>query len=59
MDEEKVLALLKRRSCTIGDISRALAINRLELIKHIETLNKKGKLKCITKNGKIYYYSKG
>ena len=59
MDEEKVLALLKRRSCTIGDISKALMINKLELIKHIKILNKKGKLKCTTKDGKMYYYFKG
>ncbi|MDO8885623.1 radical SAM protein [Candidatus Oleimmundimicrobium sp.] len=57
--EEEVLALLRRRPCTIGDISKVLGVNRLELIKYIEMLNKKGKLKSITKDGKIYYYSKG
>jgi len=57
--EEEVLALLRRRPCTIGDISKILGANRLELIKYIEMLNKKGKLKSITKDGKIYYYSKG
>lgn len=56
--EEEVLAFLRRRPCTIGDISKVLGVNRLELIKYVEMLNKKGKLKCITKNGKIYYYSK-
>ncbi|HDP69302.1 MAG TPA: radical SAM protein [Actinobacteria bacterium] len=57
--EKKVLDVLKRRPCTIEDISKSLGINRLELIKHIEALNKKGKLKSITKGEKIYYYSKG
>ena len=39
---EAVLALLRRRPCTIADIAAGLAIHRNEAVKHVEWLTQRG-----------------
>lgn len=53
--EERILDLLRRRSCTTKDISQSLGIHSSEVIKYVDGLGNQGKIKSIVHNKDIYY----
>lgn len=53
--EESIIELLKRRPCTIDDVSRGLEIHRNEAIKHINTLTKRGVISSMRRDDSVYY----
>ena len=52
---ESVLELLRRRPCSVDDISKGLAIHPNEVVKYIEQLSIEGLLDCETSSGRVYY----
>ncbi len=52
---DDVLTLLKRRPCSIEDISAGLGIHKNEVIKYIEELSSKGEIESKRQNQKTYY----
>ena len=55
----KVQELLKRRPCTIEDMSSALRIHRNELVKYLDALQKEGAIERSQHNGRVYFAAKG
>jgi wyosine [tRNA(Phe)-imidazoG37] synthetase (radical SAM superfamily) len=53
--EETILAMVARRPVTLGDMNRSLGKHKNELIKHCDRLIKKGKIKRMNHEGKIFY----
>ena len=54
----KIKKLLKRRPCTLDDMSAALKIHRNELIKHLDSLQREGAIESSQHNGRIYFLIK-
>jgi wyosine [tRNA(Phe)-imidazoG37] synthetase (radical SAM superfamily) len=54
----RVLMLLKRRPCTIEDISHALCLNRIAAIKIIQGMIEEGTVSTIVHQGEVYYRGK-
>ena len=52
---EDVLALLKRRPCSVGDIVAGLCLRRNEVVKYIEELSSQGKIEAKPQNHQLYY----
>lgn len=52
---QSIIELLKRRPCTIDDVSRGLEIHRNEAIKHIDTLTKRGVISSMRRDNSVYY----
>jgi wyosine [tRNA(Phe)-imidazoG37] synthetase (radical SAM superfamily) len=50
-----VLVLLKRRPCSVEDISAGLGIHRNEALKYVEELSSEGKIKAKPQNNQLYY----
>jgi wyosine [tRNA(Phe)-imidazoG37] synthetase (radical SAM superfamily) len=55
--ESAVLSLLRRRPCTVGDISDSLGIHRNEVIKYVDHLTRNGSIRR-TKHGDRWYYER-
>jgi wyosine [tRNA(Phe)-imidazoG37] synthetase (radical SAM superfamily) len=55
--ENAILSLLKRRPCTVGDISNSLGIHRNEVIKFVNHLTKNGSIKRVKHADSWYYES--
>jgi len=53
--ENKILTLLKRRPCTIEDISNFLGIHRNEALKHLEVLEEDGQVAKRTHKNQTYF----
>ncbi|MBN2251771.1 MAG: radical SAM protein [Candidatus Altiarchaeota archaeon] len=53
--EEQITELLKRRPCTVSDISSALGLHVNEVLKYIETLEKDDVIESKRMDGKEYY----
>jgi len=53
--KNRVVNLVRRRPCTLVDISRALGIHQNELIKLLDILGKEGKVHHRTYNNQCYY----
>ncbi|HGE69339.1 TPA: radical SAM protein [Candidatus Poribacteria bacterium] len=53
--EDRIVDLVKRRPCTIDDISNSIGLHKIEAIKHIEHLLKAGRVSQTTLNNKTYY----
>ncbi len=53
--EEDILGMIKRRPCTIDDISSSLGIHRNEVIKYITTLKQRGLIDQEIKGTKHFY----
>lgn len=53
--EESVLALLRRRPCSMEDIAQGLAIHRQEVKKHLEQLQSKGLIEIRKSCGDVFY----
>jgi wyosine [tRNA(Phe)-imidazoG37] synthetase (radical SAM superfamily) len=52
---EDVLALLKRRPCTIEDIAAGIGLHRNEVVKYVQELCSEGKIEATTKRNQLYY----
>ena len=52
---EDVLALLKRRPCSIEDIAAGLGLHRNEVVKYIEELSSKGEIEAKPQHEQLYY----
>jgi wyosine [tRNA(Phe)-imidazoG37] synthetase (radical SAM superfamily) len=52
---EDVLELLRRRPCTVGDISEGLGLHRNEVVKYVEELTGEGTIVAEDSGGKVYY----
>ncbi len=53
--ERKMLSMIQRRPVTLSDISVSLGKHRDEVLKYLNILISKGKIKCVTHKGKTYY----
>jgi wyosine [tRNA(Phe)-imidazoG37] synthetase (radical SAM superfamily) len=52
---EDVLALLKRRPCTIEDIAAGIGLHRNEVVKYLDELRSEGKIEATAKRNQLYY----
>jgi len=50
-----VLTLLKRRPCSIEDISSGLCLHRNEVVKYVEELSSEGEIEAKPQNKQLYY----
>ncbi len=53
--ENEVLALLRRRPCSVNDVAGGLNLHPNEADKHLETLEKNGFLVSLRRGGIVYY----
>jgi wyosine [tRNA(Phe)-imidazoG37] synthetase (radical SAM superfamily) len=53
--EADIIALLKRRPCTLQDVSVGLALSPMTVMKELNTLCRLGKVEYVTKRGNIFY----
>jgi len=53
--EKSILSMVKRRPVTLVDISHSLGLHRNEIIKYVETLEKKHQIKTKVHSGERYY----
>jgi wyosine [tRNA(Phe)-imidazoG37] synthetase (radical SAM superfamily) len=54
--EKRILSMIKRRPVTLVDISYSLGLHRNEIIKYVETLEKKHQIKTKVHSGERYYH---
>jgi len=52
---EDIVALLRRRPCTVADIVRGLGLHQNEVIKYVDELTAHGVLKTRTRGSALYY----
>ena len=52
---EDVLTLLKRRPCSIEDVSAGLGLHRNEVVKYVEELSSEAKIEAKPQNKQLYY----
>lgn len=57
VQREDILTLLKRRPCSIEDITVGLGLHRNEVLKYMEELILEGKIEVKPQNQKLYYKS--
>jgi wyosine [tRNA(Phe)-imidazoG37] synthetase (radical SAM superfamily) len=57
--DEEILALLRRRPCTCEDVAIGLGLHLTEAIKHLDSLDKSGKLKRTLVDGRTFYAAGG
>ena len=55
-NEEEILAMLKRRPCTPGDIAGVFSLHRNEISKYVGKLMREGLIREIRKDGGEVYY---
>jgi len=55
---DDILALLKRRPCSIKDIAAGLGLHENEVIKYVEELSRSGRLDVEVQNNQLYYKAK-
>ena len=53
--ENEIASLLRRRPCTVDDLSNSLGVHRNEIIKHVNRLAKNGSARRIKHGDKWYY----
>ncbi len=53
--EETILATLKRRPCTKNDLEQALGLKAVEIIKILDLMLEKGKIKALEHSGERYF----
>jgi wyosine [tRNA(Phe)-imidazoG37] synthetase (radical SAM superfamily) len=51
----RILELLKRRPCTMAEMSSSLKVHRIEMMKHLNALRIKGIISHLTHNGQTYF----
>jgi len=50
-----VLDLLRRRPCTAGDVAKGLNVNRLEILKRLESLAARGDIEIVRHGNEVFY----
>ncbi|NOX97566.1 MAG: radical SAM protein [Nitrospirae bacterium] len=55
--EDDIIALLKRRPCTINDIANLMGVHRNELAKYLEEMQRGGKVESLSHASQIYFRS--
>jgi len=53
--ETAVLDLLRRRPCTAGDVAQGLNVNRLEILKRLESLAARGDIEIVRHENEVFY----
>lgn len=53
--EQSIIELLRRRPCTISDVSRGLGIHMNEAVKHVNNLTRRGAVRGTKKDDAVYY----
>jgi len=53
--EEMISSLLKRRPCTLSDISGSLGLHKNEVLKYIEVMNRDSRIKTEIRGGEKYF----
>ena len=53
--ENQVLSLLRRRPCTLDDVSNSLGIHRNEVVKYVNHLTRNGSVRRVKHSDKWYY----
>jgi len=53
--DETILALLRRRPCTIRDVSAGLRINASKATKRLHVLNEQGLVRSVQEGGLVFY----
>jgi wyosine [tRNA(Phe)-imidazoG37] synthetase (radical SAM superfamily) len=56
ISKDDLIILLKKKPCTLNDISKILNLNRMEIIKLIDELYSKEKINSEKRNGELYYW---
>lgn len=56
---EDILALLRRRPCTLEDVAGGLGMHLTEALKHLDALNSAGKVKTVVTGGRRFYVASG
>jgi wyosine [tRNA(Phe)-imidazoG37] synthetase (radical SAM superfamily) len=59
VEREDVLSMLKRRPCTLEDVSAGLGIHRNEAVKYLDHLAERGEIRTEVQDGKCFYVSAG
>lgn len=54
-----ILALLRRRPCTLEDVAGGLGMHITEALKHLDALNSAGKVKTVATGGRHFYVVAG
>jgi len=52
---EEVVALLRRRPCTLEDMVTGLSVHRNELVKHLTILEQQGLVQKVERDNRVYY----
>ena len=52
---DDVLALLRRRPCSIEDIAQGLGLHRNEVVKYVEDLSRQGRIHTEMQNNQLFY----
>ena len=55
IDDSDVLALLRRRPCTVPDVATGLGLNVSEAAKRLHALGQRGVVKTVRKDGVLFY----
>ncbi len=55
--EDEILSLLLRRPCTLNEVCQAFGLHRLEALKYLDDLLRKGKVAKVTHGGREFYES--
>ncbi|GAB4335566.1 MAG: radical SAM protein [Candidatus Abyssubacteria bacterium] len=56
---DEILTLLRRRPCTLDDVSNGLGVHRNEALKHLERLKEQDLVREIRRDGLIYFQAVG
>jgi wyosine [tRNA(Phe)-imidazoG37] synthetase (radical SAM superfamily) len=56
---ENILALLRRRPCTSGDVAKGLGIHALAILKHLDALTQEGQVAITRIDGQTFYTATG
>ena len=54
--ESNVLAMIRRRPCSLGDIANGVGMHRNEVVRYIEELDAGGLLETRLSAGKLFYH---
>ncbi len=57
--DANILALLRRRPCTLADVASGLGIHKMEALKHLDALTKAGKTTTALAGGRTFYAAVG
>jgi wyosine [tRNA(Phe)-imidazoG37] synthetase (radical SAM superfamily) len=59
VSDSDLVALVRRRPCTVEDIAAGLGLHVLDVLKRVDLLLASGVITCVAVNGKNYYHPAG